>query len=156
MIVTDSQRSASADLSETSDSENREDRGLLSSVHSRPPPSSIMAENWRVFKLLMQKNGIVRRKHWKLCLFVEVTIPLLLFLLGQTVRMLSGDGPTKIDHNTYYNIDHDVPAPHSGFQLRYAPTNELSDRIMERTRQCMDILATRNYNFYLKLNNEFC
>lgn len=86
----------------------------------------------------MYKNMIVRKKHWKLTLFIEIAIPLVLFLLGQIANMLSTGDPVRIKNNTYHAID-TYYTPLDEFQLRYTPRNPLVNDIMERTRDCMSI-----------------
>ncbi|XP_043287897.1 phospholipid-transporting ATPase ABCA1-like [Venturia canescens] len=100
-----------------------------------------MAEYFRIFKLLMKKNMIVRKKHWKMSLFVEIMIPLLLFLLGQIVRASSGSDPVKIQSNTYHQIDYPnrYQINFDNFQIRYTPVNPLTTKLMNDTVTCMEI-----------------
>lgn len=62
--------------------------------------NNVVSKFW-VFQLLLYKNFLVRKKQWKLILFVEFLVPLLLFMLIQSGRDLSSEPPKKIDYDTY-------------------------------------------------------
>ncbi|XP_014485767.1 PREDICTED: ATP-binding cassette sub-family A member 1-like [Dinoponera quadriceps] len=103
-----------------------------------------MASRLKMFALLLYKNLIVRKRHWRTIIFLQTLVPILLFSLLQAVRDYSVKSPVNITKNIHYpiqtkadltNIDHDLT------RLYYLPKNNYTIRIMESTRYCLGLIS---------------
>ena len=109
-----------------------------------------MANKWRIFALLMWKNSIVRKRHWKIGLLVQICLPVVLFVLTQLTRDLSATTPVRIETDTHYPIQTKQDLlQYVNYEVRlyFLPKNNFTEDIMERTRQCLSIPADSTYIF---------
>ncbi|KAK0162596.1 hypothetical protein PV327_006362 [Microctonus hyperodae] len=105
-----------------------------------------MAEKLRLFMLLMRKNFLIRKRHWIQSLVFQVLIPIGLILIGQTVRLMSNNEAEFISHNTTHNfeIEDDLMLDVPGLiNVKYTPSNTITDQIMEDTRMCLGLTAAQ-------------
>ena len=99
-----------------------------------------MKEKLRIFRLLLYKNFLVRKRHWKMGLFVEILIPLLLFLLIQACRDFSANQPQVFENNTYYELKTKgelITKVNYMTIIYFVPENRFTRTLMEKTRSCL-------------------
>ena len=105
-----------------------------------------MANKLRTFSLLMWKNFTVRKRHWKVSLFVEICIPLFLFALTQVIRESLVGYPVPPDENSqlnfsYYPIEtkEDLLSVfnHSNTIIYYLRYNDFTEDLMKKTQRCL-------------------
>ena len=95
-----------------------------------------MEKKWRIFRLLMWKNYLIRRRHWKVVLFLQILIPICLFLLLQKLRSLVWEKPK----NHTYPIETKESFPKSeDLFLFYVPENDFTKKLMNYTIQCLSV-----------------
>lgn len=102
-----------------------------------------MACGCKIFALLLYKNLIVRKRHWRMTILLQTLVPIALFSLLQAVRDYSVQPPVVMNESTYHpiqtqdklmNIDNDINV------IYYLPKNEYTDKIMESTRKCLGLV----------------
>ncbi|TGZ53371.1 phospholipid-transporting ATPase ABCA3 [Temnothorax longispinosus] len=103
-----------------------------------------MASGWKIFGLLMYKNLIVRKRHWRSAIFLQALVPIVLFALLQALRDFSVQPPVVVNQSTYYPIntqdelmrklDNDL------HKVYYVPKNPYTEKIMESVRYCLVLL----------------
>ena len=110
---------------------------------------SKLKEKWRIFSLLMYKNFLVRKRHWKSAIFVQIMLPVLLFLFVQTIRTLilkpidSPSKPSKNNNNSIYKISEmDILIKEHDYVLKYitiyyTPIDEFTNQTMTSVRDCL-------------------
>ncbi|XP_076395704.1 phospholipid-transporting ATPase ABCA3 isoform X2 [Megachile rotundata] len=96
-----------------------------------------MANNIRLFALLLYKNLIVRCRHWKTTLFVQCLIPIALFVLIQATRDFSVQPPRKINESTHYHPDELTSINIDMTFLYYVPRNSYTQNLMNDIRLCL-------------------
>ncbi|KAM0731026.1 Phospholipid-transporting ATPase ABCA3 [Formica fusca] len=104
-----------------------------------------MASGWKIFGLLLYKDLIVRKRHWRTILFLQAFLPIGLFALLQAVRDFSAQTPIKINESTFYSIqtqndlmeklDNDLN------NIYYLPRSTYTDKIMESARNCLGLVS---------------
>lgn len=105
-----------------------------------------MGEKSKIFLLLLKKNFLVRKKHWAQSVIAQIVIPIVLFLIGENIQLMIDSTPTRVSHNTYYEIRtqsqllSDVSM--SGTYIKYTPQNNFTDKLMKSTRECLKLKAT--------------
>ncbi|XP_018365508.1 PREDICTED: retinal-specific ATP-binding cassette transporter-like [Trachymyrmex cornetzi] len=110
-----------------------------------------MASGWKIFGLLMYKNMIVRKRHWRMTIFLQALVPIIVFALLQAVRDFSVQPPVVVNVSTYYplytqdelmeKIDHALN------KVYYVPKNAYTDKIMESVRHCLRLLPENMNGF---------
>ncbi|XP_011141339.1 ATP-binding cassette sub-family A member 1 [Harpegnathos saltator] len=110
-----------------------------------------MASGLKVMALLLYKDLIVRKRHWRMIFFLQTLVPIALFSLLQAVRDFSVQSPVRVTENTYYpvqtkddllmNIDNALT------KLYYLPQNDYTDRVMESARHCLKLLPENMQGF---------
>ena len=102
----------------------------------------------------MWKNLIVRKRHWKIGLLVQICLPVALFALTQLTRDLSATTPEKIEDDTFYPVrtKQDIlEYINIGNTLvPFVPKNNFTEDLMEKTRNCLGLRAERKYIFKIK------
>lgn len=109
----------------------------------------MIAEKLRVFKLLLYKDFLVRRRHWILGLFVEIAIPLLLFLTVWGLRNLTVYTPIgpNSDSSIMYEVEEKNEfLPSIGTKIYVVPDNPFITLYMHEVETCL------GNNQYRKLN----
>ncbi|XP_053973007.1 retinal-specific phospholipid-transporting ATPase ABCA4-like isoform X1 [Hylaeus volcanicus] len=109
-----------------------------------------MRNGIRIFRLLLQKNLIVRIRHWKIAIFLQCLVPIALFVLIQAVRDFSVQPPRVIHENTYYPIvtkNEFSPVNRIFTYLYYVPQNDYTTNIMEDIRMCFKMPYERVSGF---------
>lgn len=127
-------------------------------------------ETWRIFKLLMHKNFLVRKRHWILSLLVQVVIPIACFsiftclmlsselLANQPSAQLKNDtatinnatqlrNDTRTQNDTYYPIvnlqslnNNDTADEES---LLYSPKSNYTYLIISLVKECLGLRDSR-------------
>ncbi|XP_039306572.1 retinal-specific phospholipid-transporting ATPase ABCA4 [Solenopsis invicta] len=110
-----------------------------------------MASGWKIFGLLMYKNLIVRKRHWRMTIFLQALIPIGLFALLQAVRDFTAQPPVVVNQSTYYpvytqdelmqKINNDLN------KVYYTPNNIRTHQIMESVRYCLRLLPDNMMGF---------
>ena len=90
----------------------------------------------RIFGLLLYKNFLVRKRHWKMALFVEILIPLLLFVSIWGARNLVARPPTELGKHAYLAQDQELHLPEGRKHLFVVPNNDFIKNIMKDVREC--------------------
>lgn len=112
-----------------------------------------MANRWKIFGLLLYKNLIVRKRHWRMTLFLQALVPIGLFALLQAVRDFSVNSPIVINESIHYsaNTQDELMGKldNSLNNIYYLPRNKYTDKIMESARNCLQLLPESKC--YLKL-----
>lgn len=101
-----------------------------------------MKSDIRTFGLLLYKNLIIRRRHWKLTIFLQCLIPIALFMLIQAVRDFSVQPPRVINESTYYPIEtkEELTVLNRDYTfLYYVPQNLYTETILEDVRMCLKL-----------------
>lgn len=101
-----------------------------------------MTKELRTFGLLLYKNLIVRKKHWKTTIFLQCLIPISLFILIQAIRDFSVQPPLVFNESTYYPIQtkQKLTLLNREFtQLYYVPQNSYTENILEDVRMCLKL-----------------
>lgn len=101
-----------------------------------------MMKELRTFGLLLYKNLIVRKKHWKTTIFLQCLIPISLFILIQAIRDFSVQPPLVFNESTYYPIQtkKELTLLNREFtQLYYVPQNSYTENILEDIRMCLKL-----------------
>ncbi|XP_033225198.1 ATP-binding cassette sub-family A member 17-like isoform X3 [Belonocnema kinseyi] len=99
-----------------------------------------MEEKWRLFRLLLWKNYLIRKRHWKVPLFLQILLPVCTFLIMQKIRSLSFDRKNP-ENVKYYPIDtltKESLESHN-ILLHYAPENNFTTALVKKTTQCLSI-----------------
>ncbi|XP_011496889.1 PREDICTED: ATP-binding cassette sub-family A member 1-like [Ceratosolen solmsi marchali] len=112
-----------------------------------------MKEKLRIFRLLLYKNFLIRKRHWKMGLFVEILIPFLLFILIQACRDFSANLPEKYENNTYYDIKTKaelITKVNYMNIIYFVPENRFTRTLMEKTRGCLKFPNDKITGFYSK------
>lgn len=105
-----------------------------------------MASGCKIFGLLMYKNLLVRKRHWRLTIFLQALVPIALFALLQAMRDFSVNPPIVYNESTHYEIQtreylvkHKID--NSINQVYYVPKNSYTEKLMEETtRKCLMLL----------------
>lgn len=104
--------------------------------------SNMLREKLRVFGLLLYKNFLVRQRHWKVALFVEILIPILLFASVWDIRNEVAAPPQRAGKNETYDIrsiaNH---RPDRNPRLHVVPYPPFIKALMEDVRQCLGMDA---------------
>lgn len=112
--------------------------------------SSNMTHKWKVFKLLMQKNFLVRKKHWFQSIVIQVMVPICLLLLGEATRYMFEIQPINIHKTTYHEIQtkSDIlqEIEFSTASIRFTPQNSVTEKLMEDTRLCLGLKKKRKFS----------
>ncbi|XP_039306683.1 retinal-specific phospholipid-transporting ATPase ABCA4 isoform X2 [Solenopsis invicta] len=103
-----------------------------------------MASRWKIFRLLIYKNLIVRKRHWKMMIFLQALVPLGIFALIQATRELAEvQPPVMVSKNTYYSkYTQDELIQESNYDLNkvyYTPKNVYTQKIMKSVESCLEL-----------------
>ncbi|OAD58503.1 ATP-binding cassette sub-family A member 3 [Eufriesea mexicana] len=101
-----------------------------------------MANKMRTLSLLLYKNLLVRRRHWKTTIFLQCLIPIILFILTQYVRDFLMRPLYVINRNSYYPIEmkEELTVINSDFNfVYYAPDNSYTKSIFKNIRMCLKL-----------------
>uniref|UniRef100_A0A0C9QB95 ABCA3_5 protein n=1 Tax=Fopius arisanus TaxID=64838 RepID=A0A0C9QB95_9HYME len=101
-----------------------------------------MAGNMGIFVLLLKKNFLVRRKRWVQSVVAQILIPIALFLIGQTVRLMTDNSAKFINTTTYYEIEPKekiLDTIHRDTTVRFSPENPATIELMHYTRLCLQL-----------------
>lgn len=116
-----------------------------------------MASGLKIFGLLLYKNLIVRKRHWRMTILLQALVPIGLFALLQAARDFSVQSPVVINESTYYPMvtqdDLMGKIKHGLSQVYYVPKNEYTEKIMEPVRRCLKILPASKYCLKWRLRN---
>ena len=118
-----------------------------------------MENKLRTFLLLMWKNYTVRKRHWKVSLFVEICITILLFTLTQVIRdfVVESSSDMKISINdTYYPIqtkDEILELIPPNRLIYFAPKNDFTNDLMESCNRSCLMLPEKSKILFSYKNN---
>ncbi|XP_017876215.1 ABC transporter A family member 1-like [Ceratina calcarata] len=101
-----------------------------------------MGSKLRTFGLLLYKDVLVRKRHWKATIFLQCLIPLATFILIQSIRDLTVQPPLVINESTYYPIEtkESLPMLNNEFSfLYYVPRNSYIRNVTESIRMCLQL-----------------
>jgi len=108
-----------------------------------------MANVCKIFGLLLYKDLIVRKRHWRLTIFLQALVPIGLFALLQAMRDFSVQPPTVYNESLHYDIEtkEDLKNKISNaiHHVYYVPKNTYIDEIMENARYCLYLLPQSNH-----------
>lgn len=116
----------------------------------------IMDVKWRIFRTLMWKNYLSRKRHWKQIIFAQMLLPLCIFVFLQKLR-----SPRWISSEnelvTYYPIEtkENLLKETEDFYLHYTPKNNFTEQLIERTIKCLSLSPNSTYNLITFLTAEF-
>ncbi|XP_012054736.1 PREDICTED: ATP-binding cassette sub-family A member 1 [Atta cephalotes] len=110
-----------------------------------------MASGWKIFGLLMYKNMIVRKRHWRMMIFLQALVPIVVFALLQAVRDFSVQPPVVVNVSTHYPLytqdELMEKIDNSLHKVYYVPKNAYTDKIMESVRYCLRLLPENMNGF---------
>lgn len=113
-----------------------------------------MASRWKIFGLLMYKNMIVRKRHWRMMIFLQTLVPIAVFALLQTVRDFSVQPPVVVNVSTYYSLytqdELMTKIDNALNKVYYVPKNAYTEKIMESVRYCLRLLPESKYKMAIK------
>lgn len=115
-----------------------------------------MASGLKIFTLLVYKDLIVRKRHWRMFIFLQILVPIALFSLFQALRDYNIHSPVKITNNTFYPIqtkDELMNIDNGLTKLYYLPTNEYTDSIMNNTRHCLGLVSESKFKVFSYFGN---
>ncbi|XP_012538072.1 phospholipid-transporting ATPase ABCA1 [Monomorium pharaonis] len=105
----------------------------------------------KIFGLLIYKNMIVRKRHWRMTIFLQALVPIALFALLQAVRDFSVQSPVEVKENTYYPVhtqdDLMKKINNALNKVYYTPKNEDTYKMMESVRYCLKLLPDNMIGF---------
>jgi len=109
-----------------------------------------MANACKIFGLLLYKDLIVRKRHWRLTIFLQALVPVGLFALLQAMRDFSVQPPTIYNESLHYDMQmkEDLikdKVNNAIHHVYYVPKNTYTDEIMENARYCLYLLPQSNY-----------
>lgn len=114
-----------------------------------------MKEWCRVFGLLLRKNFLIRLRHWKLTLFLQVLLPVLLFVLIQAVRDFNSVPPKVVKTDTYYPLQSKDALVNlikrSLTTIYFVPNDTSTTKFMNLTKNCLKYESRYCYIFCLLL-----
>lgn len=99
-----------------------------------------IAEWLRVFRLLLYKDFLVRKRHWKSTVIIQLVLPFLVFIMCLAIRDLSSEKPKKVDHDTYdaMKSSKDLLEYYSKVPtLLYSPNNTETHKLMKKVQKCL-------------------
>lgn len=110
-----------------------------------------MGEAWRILLLLLQKNLIVRKRHW-IGTIAEIIAPGCIFAIIMGLRTLIPPDTTTKTSNTIYDTINRTSLTRNSTHLRvlYLPRNDFTNRIMGNAVDCLGTSSDRKYNFFLQ------
>ena len=93
----------------------------------------------KIFKLLLYKNFLVRKRFLIKSAIFGIVLPLLLLLLGLYVRVLRVEPPEYISSVKIYPVEtqKDITISVKIKQLYYAPNNEFTTSIINEMNNCL-------------------
>ncbi|KAJ8686330.1 hypothetical protein QAD02_022124 [Eretmocerus hayati] len=99
----------------------------------------------RIFLLLIYKNFLVYKRHWKTTIFIEIFIPILIFGSLWSIRNVAAKPPT-----VHKNETHDAEPIIQNFQstIFAAPDNELIQSFMSNVLGCLKVQQVKNLNLF--------
>lgn len=103
-----------------------------------------MKKKWQVFSLLMYKNLLIRKRHWKAAIFVQILIPIGLFLFAQALRDAVAQQPQPVTNDTIpekQSMDIKLQISKQ-IQLYYVPKDIYTQEIMNNVRTCLGLYDT--------------
>ncbi|XP_011705232.1 PREDICTED: uncharacterized protein LOC105460476, partial [Wasmannia auropunctata] len=107
-----------------------------------------MASRWKIFGLLMYKNLIIRKRHWRMTIFLQALVPIALVALLQAIREFNVKSPVAVNVSTLYPVqtqqDLMRKIDNDKHQVHYVPKNAHTDKIMFSVRKCIDRLQPDN------------
>ncbi|KYN32310.1 ATP-binding cassette sub-family A member 3 [Trachymyrmex septentrionalis] len=110
-----------------------------------------MASGWKIFGLLMYKNMIIRKRHWRMTIFLQALVPIIVFTLLQAVRDFSVQPPVVVNVSTHYPLytqDELMKRIDNALnKVYYVPKNAYTDKIMESVRHCLRLLPENMNSF---------
>lgn len=101
-----------------------------------------MGNDIRNFGLLLYKNLIVRKRHWKTTIFLQCSVPIALFVLIQAARDFSVQPPRVINGSTYYPMENkeQLTVINRDYTfLYYVPHNTYTESVLQDVRICMTL-----------------
>ncbi|KOC60391.1 ABC transporter A family member 6 [Habropoda laboriosa] len=101
-----------------------------------------MGSTIRTFGLLLYKNLLIRKRHWKMTIFLQCLVPITLFILIQAMRDFSVQPPRIINESTYYPIETKDKLTYLNREftvLYYVPQNSYTESILEDVRMCLKL-----------------
>lgn len=103
-----------------------------------------MGEDWRNLYLLLDKNVIVRRRHW-VATISEMAAPAGITIIVMLLRSLIDTTTTVETSNTIYDPINRTSLTTNSTLLRvlYLPKNDFTDTIMENAVDCLGISSDR-------------
>jgi len=113
-----------------------------------------MASGWKIFGLLMYKNMIIRKRHWRMTIFLQALVPIIVFTLLQAVRDFSVQPPVVVNVSTHYPLytqDELMKRIDNALnKVYYVPKNAYTDKIMESVRHCLRLLPESKYKMKIE------
>ncbi|XP_029158875.1 LOW QUALITY PROTEIN: retinal-specific ATP-binding cassette transporter-like [Nylanderia fulva] len=110
-----------------------------------------MASGLKILGLLLYKDLIVRKRHWRMIIFLQALIPIGLVALLQAVRDFSANPPVIINETTFYPIQTQADLMEkldNGLNnVYYLPKNPHIDMIMESARHCLGLVSENIKSF---------
>ncbi|XP_015109411.1 ATP-binding cassette sub-family A member 2 isoform X2 [Diachasma alloeum] len=106
-----------------------------------------MNETLRIFLTLLTKAYQVRTKCWIRTIVAQILLPIVFFLIAQTVRLLSDNSAKEINYTTYHEIQpkQSILAQSSELgMLRFTPKTNATIDLIKYTIEC---LGNPNLNF---------
>ena len=94
-------------------------------------------ESIRIFKLLLFKAFLVRKRFWIKSAVVNILIPLSLLALAQCFKLLNSGTPTFVKNVTIYDVQtqQDITKPVKIWKLYYAPNTSFISEAINQTEQ---------------------
>lgn len=110
-----------------------------------------MTSEEKIFLLLLIKDLIVRMRHWRMTIFLQILIPVGLFALLQGMRDFTVTSPVVMNESTYYNIqtqDDLIRQLNREYTvIYYVPNITYTEKIMESVRHCLKLAPDCKYCF---------
>ncbi|XP_012253261.2 phospholipid-transporting ATPase ABCA1-like isoform X1 [Athalia rosae] len=109
-----------------------------------------MGDGWRILFLLLQKNWIIRKRHW-LGTIIEMAAPALLIAIIMGLRTLLPIEATVVNQNTIFPVLNRTYLESNFFpqllRIFYLPDNEFTKRVMTNATKCLGIPNNQLYGF---------
>lgn len=101
-----------------------------------------MAKTLEIFAILLWKDFLIRKKHWKQSILVQVVISIVLFIFAEMIRLVPENGIEIIDTDTHYDLIHErnlVREFPESVRLRFSPKTIVTEEIIKSVRKCLKL-----------------
>lgn len=105
-------------------------------------------ESLRTFIPLLYKTWLIRKKHWRRVLILQIAFPFLLLMLMKSVR----DFNTPPQEREEYSLEMDTLEEnqfHPDLNIYFSPSNDETKDVMKSVTTCLELESTSIFFSFL-------